>query len=182
MYTCCGRSFEAQGLRQHLDNSFAHSNEIECRWCFARWPTHSGKLRLKHEQEKHWYRCKDCTWMFQSENGLQEHIDKEHPPNFCYGCQRSFQSLNHLNQVCLTLQRLTPYLISLLPAPQVIRTCRKERQMSLVHHQIHQSDRRLSASGVRKVYIWHQPRKDQPILPGGRPRSHLYEQTNRMAR
>ncbi|CAD6578905.1 MAG: hypothetical protein ASARMPRED_008887 [Alectoria sarmentosa] len=98
MYECCGRSFEAKGLRQHLDNSYAHSNEIECHWCFARWPTHDGKLRLKHEQKFHWLKCKDCNWKFSTEDGLQEHIDEEHSPNYCYGCQRSFQSPNNLNQ------------------------------------------------------------------------------------
>ena len=101
MHTCCGRTFEAKALRQHLDYSYAHANEIECRWCFARWPTHDGKLRLAHEEEKHWHKCGDCTWSFSTEEGLQEHINEEHPPNYCYGCQRSFQNLNNLNQVCI---------------------------------------------------------------------------------
>lgn len=101
MYECCGRTFEAKGIRQHLDNSYAHSNEIECRWCYARWPSHDGKLRLQHEKKHHWYRCEDCEWKFSTKARLQEHIDEEHPPNYCYGCQRSFQSPNNLNQVNL---------------------------------------------------------------------------------
>lgn len=167
MYECCGRSFEAKSLRQHLDNSYAHANEIECRWCFARWPTHDGKLRLKHEQKKHWYQCEDCTCIFSTRNGLQEHIDEEHPPNYCYGCQRSFQSPNNLNQVFLPVHRKFLHLTRLPPAPQVIGTCRKECQMSLVYKQVHQSDRRLSAPRVRELHIRHHTREDQPILPRG---------------
>ena len=105
MYECCGRSFEAKGLQQHLDNSHAHSNEIQCHWCFARWPTHDGKLRLKHEEKRHWLKCEYCTWIFKTKDGLEEHVDEEHPPNYCYGCKRSFQSPNNLNQVSRSIQQ-----------------------------------------------------------------------------
>ena len=114
MYECCGRSFDAKGFRQHLDNSYAPANEIVCRWCFARWPAHEGSLRLKHEQRCHWYRCGDCTLIFRSEAGLQEHIDDKHPPNYCYGCQRSFQNLSNLNQVRLAILR-KQFLLMRLP-------------------------------------------------------------------
>ena len=167
MYECCGRSFEAKGLRQHLDNSYAHSNEIECHWCFARWPTHDGELRLKHERNNHWYKCKECTLIFSTEGGLQEHVDEEHPPNYCYGCQRSFQSPQNLNQVVLHYTNSTLVILTRLStAPQVINPCRKECQMSLVHKQVHQPDRRLSAPRVGELYIRYQPPENQPVLPG----------------
>ena len=105
---CCGRSFDYNGIRNHLDNSYTHANKIECRWCYARWPSHASKLRLKHEQDKHWYHCDDCTYIFSSQEGLQEHIDQEHPPNYCYGCKRSFQNLNNLNQVSRSLPTAFP--------------------------------------------------------------------------
>ena len=165
MHECCGRSFETKALRQHLDNSYAHSNEIECRWCFARWPTHDGRLRLKHEKRHHWYRCEDCTWMFDSKDGLQEHIDEEHPPNYCYGCQRSFKSLNNLKMVSLAPLCNPHENDKTTIAPQIISPCRKECQVSLVLEQIHQPDRRLSALGIRQLYIRYQPPKDQPVLP-----------------
>ncbi|KAL8975989.1 MAG: hypothetical protein Q9205_007920, partial [Flavoplaca limonia] len=92
-----GRSFTSNGIRNHLDNSAYHSNEIECRWCFARWPTHDGKLRLKHEKQEHWLSCDSCNCIFEDEESLQEHKNEEHPPNYCYGCKRRFQSLNNLN-------------------------------------------------------------------------------------
>lgn len=133
MYQCCGRSFEAKGMRKHLDNSYAHSNEIECHWCFARWPTHASKLRLKHEMDNHWHHCKDCTWRFKTEELLQVHIDDEHPPNYCYGCQRAFQTPNNLNQVALVLHLKSSQLTQVLSAPQIIGTRRKKRQVSLVH-------------------------------------------------
>ncbi|KAK0516594.1 hypothetical protein JMJ35_001197 [Cladonia borealis] len=98
MPQCCGRSFTYNGMRNHLDNSRDHYNEIECRWCFARWPTHAGKLRLKHEQAEHWYECDHCNSIFETESGLEDHIADEHPPNYCYGCKRQFQNLNNLNQ------------------------------------------------------------------------------------
>lgn len=104
MYECCGRSFDVNGLRQHFNNSSTHSNEIECHWCFARWPTHEGKLRLKHEQDRHWYRCKECTCIFCYEDELQKHVDEEHPPNCCFGCQRSFHNPENLNQVIFVLR------------------------------------------------------------------------------
>ncbi|KAL9040147.1 MAG: hypothetical protein Q9180_002095 [Flavoplaca navasiana] len=94
---CCGRSFTYNGIRNHLDYSAYHSNEIECRWCFARWPTHDGKLRLKHEKQEHWLSCDSCNCIFEDEESLQEHKNEEHPPNYCYGCKRSFQNLNNLN-------------------------------------------------------------------------------------
>ena len=99
MPQCCGRSFTYNGMRNHLDNSANHYNEIECRWCYARWPTHAGKLRLKHEQAEHWYSCDNCNSIFETEDALKEHVADEHPPNYCYGCKRQFQSLNNLNQV-----------------------------------------------------------------------------------
>ncbi|CAL8575793.1 hypothetical protein XPA_001697 [Xanthoria parietina] len=97
MPECCGRTFTYNGIRNHLDNSAYHSNEIECRWCFARWPTHDGKLRLKHEQREHWAACDTCNCIFSSEAQLSDHKDEEHPPNYCYGCKRKFQNLNNLN-------------------------------------------------------------------------------------
>ncbi|KAL8662160.1 MAG: hypothetical protein Q9168_008300 [Polycauliona sp. 1 TL-2023] len=97
MPQCYGRSFTYNGIRNHLDNSDYHANEIECGWCFARWPTHAGKLHLKHEQENHWLSCDSCTYIFRTEELLQEHKDDEHPPNYCYGCKRQFQNLNNLN-------------------------------------------------------------------------------------
>ena len=81
MPQCCGRSFTYNGIRNHLDNSANHYNEIECRWCFARWPTHAGKLRLRHEQAEHWYSCGDCNAIFETEDAPQEHVADEHPPN-----------------------------------------------------------------------------------------------------
>lgn len=102
MYACCGRTFDTyNGIRNHLDNSYAHSNEIECHWCTLRWPTHDGKARRKHEMDKHWCYCQEegCDWRFESEDGLNEHMEDEHPPNYCYGCMRRFQNLNSLNQV-----------------------------------------------------------------------------------
>ncbi|KAI4245570.1 MAG: hypothetical protein L6R40_002371 [Gallowayella cf. fulva] len=98
MPQCCGRSFTSNGIRNHLDNSAYHANEIECRWCYARWPTHDGKLRLRHEQREHWLACEVCQCIFSNEDGLQQHKDDEHPANYCYGCQRQFQSLNNLKQ------------------------------------------------------------------------------------
>ncbi|KAI4193889.1 MAG: hypothetical protein LQ346_003805 [Caloplaca aetnensis] len=98
MPSCCGRTFTYNGIRNHLDNSDYHTNEIECRWCFARWPTHDGKLRLGHEQREHWLSCDDCSYIFESQEALQEHRDAEHPPNYCYGCKRRFQNPNNLNQ------------------------------------------------------------------------------------
>lgn len=182
MYECCGRTFEARALRQHLDNSYAHANEIGCRWCFARWPTHHGKLRLAHEQKKHWYRCDDCTWSFSTKEGLQEHIDEEHPPNYCYGCQRSFKNPNNLDQVTLAL-RPTHIVLKRLPlAPQIIHPRRQKRQMSLVPQQIHKPNRRLPAPRIRQLHIRHQPHQNQPILPRSRPEPHLYQQAHRMVR
>ena len=99
MPTCCGRTFNHNGMRNHLDNSSYHANEIECRWCFARWPTHAGKLRLQHEQREHWYSCSDCSSIFATTEELEEHKDDEHDPTYCYGCQRKFMSLHNLNQV-----------------------------------------------------------------------------------
>ncbi|KAL8748974.1 MAG: hypothetical protein Q9184_006997 [Pyrenodesmia sp. 2 TL-2023] len=98
MPQCCGRTFTNNGIRNHLDNSAYHENEIECRWCFARWPTHDGKRRLAHEQSEHWLSCDGCSYIFSTEEALQEHKDAEHPSNYCYGCKRRFQSLNNLNQ------------------------------------------------------------------------------------
>ena len=105
MPTCCGRSFTSNGIRNHLDNSSDHYNEIECRWCYARWPTHDGKLRLAHEKRNHWVACDDCDYIFENDNTLQEHREEEHPPNYCYGCQRRFMNLNNLNQVWSGPQR-----------------------------------------------------------------------------
>ncbi|KAL8949097.1 MAG: hypothetical protein Q9222_004768 [Ikaeria aurantiellina] len=98
MPQCCGRFFTYNGIRNHLDNSSYHSNEIECRWCFARWPTHDGKLRLQHEQQEHWYACDSCSYIFSTEAARDEHQDEAHPPNYCYGCKRQFMNLNNLNQ------------------------------------------------------------------------------------
>ncbi|KAL9046034.1 MAG: hypothetical protein Q9206_007177, partial [Seirophora lacunosa] len=97
MPECCGRSFTQNGIRNHLDNSAYHENEIECRWCFARWPTHAGKARLAHEQSEHWLSCDSCAYIFSSQAALDEHKDEEHPPNYCYGCKRRFPNLNNLN-------------------------------------------------------------------------------------
>lgn len=98
MPDCCGRSFTSNGMRNHLDNSYNHSNEIGCRWCFARWPIHDGNLRLRHEQQNHWLSCGDCSSIFAFEEDLEEHRDEEHPSNYCYGCERQFSNLHSLNQ------------------------------------------------------------------------------------
>ncbi|KAI4269646.1 MAG: hypothetical protein L6R35_006675 [Caloplaca aegaea] len=97
MPECCGRNFTANGIRNHLDNSAYHANEIECHWCYARWPTHGRKARLAHEQSLHWLACDSCSYIFRTEEELQAHKDEEHPPNYCYGCKRRFQNLNNLN-------------------------------------------------------------------------------------
>ncbi|KAL8628377.1 hypothetical protein Q9189_005921 [Teloschistes chrysophthalmus] len=98
MPVCCGRSFTSNGIRNHLDNSYTHNNEIECRWCYARWPTRDGRLRLKHEQQNHWKECDECNCIFETDSGLQDHKEDAHPPNYCYGCKRQFSNLNNLNQ------------------------------------------------------------------------------------
>ncbi len=102
MPECCGRNFNANGMRNHLDHSAQHDDEIECGWCYARWPTHARKLRLQHEQSEHWYSCQDCEGIFETKKELEEHEDEAHPPNYCYGCQRQFQNPNNLNQVSRT--------------------------------------------------------------------------------
>ena len=104
MPTCCGRQFSTNGMRNHLDNSSSHANELECGWCYARWPSgHAGskKRRLEHEQREHWLSCKDCSCIFMNDDKLSEHRESAHPPNYCEQCKRRFQSLNHLNQVSL---------------------------------------------------------------------------------
>ncbi|KAG7009721.1 hypothetical protein G7Y79_00002g008360 [Physcia stellaris] len=98
MPSCCGRTFTGNGMRNHLDNASQHTNEIECRWCWARWPSHDGRRRLQHEQREHWLSCGSCTCIFENESALQVHKEEEHPPNYCYECQRSFMNLNNLNQ------------------------------------------------------------------------------------
>ncbi|KAL8960864.1 MAG: hypothetical protein Q9183_005394 [Haloplaca sp. 2 TL-2023] len=98
MPECCGRFFTPNGIRNHLDKSSYHGNEIECRWCYARWPTHDGRLRLKHEQQNHWLSCDECSCIFETDSELQDHKETAHPPNYCYGCKRSFMNLNNLNQ------------------------------------------------------------------------------------
>ena len=101
-YNCCDRFFkDFNGFRNHLDNFYANENEIECRWCYARWPTHDGKLRETHEQEEHWLQCSEpgCTYIFENQKALDDHVEEEHPPNFCNGCSRQFQNPNSLNQV-----------------------------------------------------------------------------------
>ena len=101
-YDCCGRRFNTfNSIRDHLDNSSAHSNEIECRWCILRWPSHAEKFRKEHEQQEYWPTCEEggCTYIFENQKALDDHIE-EHPANYCDGCQNQFQSANNLDQVC----------------------------------------------------------------------------------
>lgn len=102
-YSCCGRHFKNyNGIRNHLDNSAFHVDEIECRWCTERWPIHAGRVRLEHEKAVHWLECdadEDCPYIFANQEALDDHVDEAHPPHYCYGCQRRFMDANSLNQV-----------------------------------------------------------------------------------
>lgn len=186
MPECCGRWFDGNSIRNHLDNSYAHSNEIECRWCYARWPTHAGKLRLQHEQREHWLSCDQCTYIFENETALEEHKEEKHPPNYCYGCKRQFMNLNNLNQVgsasfsCLLEPLINSMLISVCKASQVVHSHRQECQMPLVLQHDHQPHWRLSSSGVGLMHFGHRSPENRPLLQRSRPKSRVHQQANRL--
>ena len=70
----------------------------------------------------------------------------------------------------------------LTAAPEILRSCREERQVSMVSQQVHQSHRRLPPPGERCLFIRYQSAEDQSVLPRGRSKPHLHQQANRMVR
>lgn len=109
MPTCCGRTFTHNGMRNHLDNSGYHADEIECGWCFARWPAYDDEARLEHEQEEHWLPCQQCDFIFKNDDALNQHVKDAHPPPYCYVCQREFNNENNLNMVSrFKLAKISP--------------------------------------------------------------------------
>lgn len=72
---CCGRWFSDSGYRQHFDNSKAHAPSFD-------------------------YECDICDSCFASQYALDLHMgDAPGHQNYCYSCQRSYTSINALNQV-----------------------------------------------------------------------------------
>lgn len=101
MPVCCGRTFDANGIRNHLDNAAHHANEIECRWCYRRWRTHDDRARRQHEEDEHWLQCQQCDVICPNQEEMDDHVEENHPANYCYGCQRRFQGVSQLRAVCI---------------------------------------------------------------------------------
>ena len=127
MSYCCGRSFTANGYRNHIAHSATHANDHECDYCDEsfRWKEDCDE----HEQEEHWHHCQSCNHIFKFRRDLNSHVQQKHPiecdicrktfgqqsalsqhmntavghQNYCYGCKRAFTNPNALNMVSVTI-------------------------------------------------------------------------------
>ncbi|KAL8635916.1 MAG: hypothetical protein Q9228_006635 [Teloschistes exilis] len=88
MPECCGRFFNSNGMRNHLDNSYAHRNEIE-----------------DHKEEQHPPNyCYGCKRQFSNLNNLKMHLKSSSHKGKNVKCPWCITMFTSLTGVCTHLE------------------------------------------------------------------------------